>query len=65
MQWEITIEGKDAQNQPVRMVVKPELAWAASPSTADASSERLTDRLVDLPPIQVHVPRLYYPIVDR
>jgi hypothetical protein len=58
-QWDVVFEGTDAQGQDVRLTVQAELPWIP-PKAVTATPDR--EPLVKLPPIDVSVPRKYYPI---
>jgi len=60
-QWDIVFEGNDAQDQAVRLAVQAELPWIP-PKIVNAPLDQQQGESVELPPIDVSVPRLYYPI---
>lgn len=59
-QWEVTFEGHDAQGQAVHLTVQAELPWIP-PKTAGTPPVLQQEPSVVLPPIDITVPRLYYP----
>jgi len=59
-QWEITFEGTDAQGRAVHLAVQPELPWIP-PKATNAPPDLNRDLSVELPPIDITVPRLYFP----
>jgi hypothetical protein len=60
-QWDIVFEGKNAQGQAVRLAVQAELPWIP-PRATRATPDQPQGPLVELPPIDVSVPRLYFPL---
>ncbi len=64
-QWDITLEGTDARGQPVRIAMQPELPWIPPKPTPTALTDAQKQSAVELPPIDITVPRLYFPRIGR
>lgn len=58
--WEITFEGHDVQGQAIHLTVQAELPWIP-PKADSAPFDQQREPSVELPPIEITVPRLYYP----
>ncbi|ETX05463.1 MAG: hypothetical protein ETSY2_22805 [Candidatus Entotheonella gemina] len=62
-QWDITLEGTDAQGRAVHFAMQPELPWIP-PRSANAPPVLTQAPSVELPPIDFTVPRLYFPRIE-
>ncbi len=59
-QWDISFEGTDGQGQTIHVVVRAELPWIP-PRGSEFSPASKPGPWVELAPIDVTVPRLYFP----
>jgi hypothetical protein len=64
-QWDMALEGHDAQGQPVRLALQPELPWIPPKLTAPTSPDAPPHPSIELPLIDIKSRRLYYPLVSR